>query len=210
MNLNITATGEEAQKRANGKNIMVYDVKGTTGEGQLIGEQAANPQPGYVFDKIDLLLRLLRSPAASHQPGRPTWPFEMHQVYRVNASSTVDITSIDLRISLGDLAGGRTFVDAAGRQVPFLQLFGLDEDAAALLRNADLAMYRAKSGGKGGETRHHGLQASKGRTPAVPVAWRQARATIAKRALTLRPRHLATAARRRSKRSPRWRTVCGR
>ena len=57
MNLNLAATGEEAQKRANGKNIMVYDVKGTAGDGQLIGEQARNPQPGYVFDKIDLRLK---------------------------------------------------------------------------------------------------------------------------------------------------------
>jgi hypothetical protein len=35
---------------------MVYDVKGSAGDGQLIGEQAVNPQPGHMFDKIDLRL----------------------------------------------------------------------------------------------------------------------------------------------------------
>ncbi len=76
-------------------------------------------------------LRLLRSPVASHQPGRPTWDFEMHQVYRVNSTSGVDVTSLDVTISLGDASGGITFRESAGRQVNFLRLFGLDEDAPA-------------------------------------------------------------------------------
>ena len=76
-------------------------------------------------------LRLIRSPFASHQPGRPTWDFELHQVYRVNSSSGVETSSIELRISLGGVVGGRTFVAANGRQVTFLRLFGLDEDAPA-------------------------------------------------------------------------------
>jgi hypothetical protein len=76
-------------------------------------------------------LRLLRSPVATHQPGRPTWDYEMHQVYRLNASSDVELQSLDLRVSLGDEAGGRTFVNVTGAQVPFLKLFGLDEDAPA-------------------------------------------------------------------------------
>jgi hypothetical protein len=74
-------------------------------------------------------IRLLRSPVASHQPGRPTWDYEMHQVYRLNASSDVELQSLDVTISLGDETGGRTFVNAAGGQVPFLKLFGLDDDA---------------------------------------------------------------------------------
>ncbi len=74
-------------------------------------------------------LRLLRSPVATHQPGSPTWRFEMHQVYRVNSSSGVDLSTVDLRISLGDIVGGSTFRDNGGTQVTFLRLFGLDEDA---------------------------------------------------------------------------------
>ncbi|MGH7504218.1 MAG: cell surface protein SprA, partial [Longimicrobiales bacterium] len=76
-------------------------------------------------------LRLLRSPVASHQPGRPTWDYEMHQVYRLNASSQVEQQSIDLVVSLGDAAGGQTFRDVGGQQVTFLRLFGLDDDSPA-------------------------------------------------------------------------------
>jgi hypothetical protein len=54
--LNLTATGEETNKRGGGKSVMVYDVKGSTGNGQLIAEQARQPQPGNMFDKIDLRL----------------------------------------------------------------------------------------------------------------------------------------------------------
>ncbi|HUF49597.1 MAG TPA: hypothetical protein VMN60_02110 [Longimicrobiales bacterium] len=74
-------------------------------------------------------LRLLRGPTATHQPGSGTWPLEMHQVYRLDSSSAVDLATVDMRISLGELAGGRTFRDVLGQQLSFLRLFGLDEDA---------------------------------------------------------------------------------
>jgi hypothetical protein len=76
-------------------------------------------------------LRLLRGPFATHQPGSGTWPLEMKQVYRLDSSTDVDLASIDLRISLGELAGGRTFRNVLGQQLSFLRLFGLDEDAPA-------------------------------------------------------------------------------
>lgn len=56
MSANLTKMGEESQKRGNGANVIVYDVKGTNGDGQLLGEQSRNPQPGGFFDKIDLRL----------------------------------------------------------------------------------------------------------------------------------------------------------
>jgi hypothetical protein len=56
LSMNLTATGEETQKRGSGKNVMVYDVKGSAASGQLIAEQSRNPQPGNMFDKIDLRL----------------------------------------------------------------------------------------------------------------------------------------------------------
>jgi cell surface protein SprA len=56
---------------------------------------------------------------------------EMHQVYRLDSSTDVDLASIDLRISLGELAGGRTFRQVAGQQLSLLRFFGLDEDAPA-------------------------------------------------------------------------------
>ena len=52
-------------------------------------------------------LRLLRGAISTHQPGSSTWDFEMHQVYRLDSSSDVDPNSVDLKISLGDLSGGR-------------------------------------------------------------------------------------------------------
>ncbi len=74
-------------------------------------------------------LRLLRGPTTLHQPGQPTWEYEMHQVYRVDASASLDPATIDLDVSLGELGAGRSFVDAGGRQVSFLRLFGMDDDA---------------------------------------------------------------------------------
>lgn len=100
-------------------------VSYVTESGDTIGTMNAERAPPGTQPR----LRLLRAPVANHQPGRPTWPFEMHQVYRLNSSSGVDLSSVEVRISLGDLAGGRTFVIASGHQVPFLKLFGLDEDA---------------------------------------------------------------------------------
>ena len=75
-------------------------------------------------------LKLLRASRANHRPGLPTWDQEMHQVYRVSSSPDVEASSVGLSISLGELSAGRTFArDLAGRDVTFLRLFGLDEEA---------------------------------------------------------------------------------
>ncbi|MEO5510338.1 MAG: hypothetical protein ABIV28_05295, partial [Longimicrobiales bacterium] len=75
------------------------------------------------------LLRLLRGPASAHQPGAGTWVYEMHNVYRLDSSAGVELTSIDMHISLGDRAGGKTFQTVRAEQLPYLRFFGLDEDA---------------------------------------------------------------------------------
>ena len=75
-------------------------------------------------------LRLLKASGANHQPGRPTWDLEMHQVYRVSGSSDVEPGSVELAISLGELSAGRTFKRRpSGSDITFLRLFGVDEEA---------------------------------------------------------------------------------
>ncbi|HUF75469.1 MAG TPA: cell surface protein SprA, partial [Longimicrobiales bacterium] len=75
-------------------------------------------------------LRLLKGSGASHQPGRPTWDLEMHQVYRVSGSPDVEQSSVSLTISLGELSAGRTFKRRpTGEDITFLRLLGLDEEA---------------------------------------------------------------------------------
>ena len=75
-------------------------------------------------------LQLLRASAAQHQPGRPTWSTEMHQVYRVSSSGDVDPASLELTVSLGEESLGRTFARRAnGDDVTYLRLFGLDEES---------------------------------------------------------------------------------
>lgn len=75
-------------------------------------------------------LRLLRASSPNHQPGRPTWELEMHQVYRITGSRGVLEPSVQVEVSLGELSGGRTFGRAAdGREVTFLKLFGVDEES---------------------------------------------------------------------------------
>ncbi|HET9438706.1 MAG TPA: hypothetical protein VFO52_00960 [Longimicrobiales bacterium] len=76
-------------------------------------------------------LRLIRGPVAMHQPGSPTWNFEMHNVYRVHTSNSVDLSTVQLTISLGEQSAGRTFVNTAQGPISYLRLFGLDEDAPA-------------------------------------------------------------------------------
>ena len=44
-------------------------------------------------------------------------------------STDVDLSSVQLTISLGEESGGRTFRDVLGQQLSFLKFFGLDEDA---------------------------------------------------------------------------------
>jgi hypothetical protein len=75
-------------------------------------------------------LRLLKASGANHQPGRPTWDMEMHQVYRVSGSRDVEPGSVGLTLSLGELSAGRTFKRApSGDDVTFLRLMGLDEES---------------------------------------------------------------------------------
>lgn len=95
------------------------------------------------------MLRLLRGPVTAHSPDQPTWDYELHQVYRLDSSSDVDPTAIQLDISLGELAGGATFARFAGRQIPFLKLFGLDEDAPAEQLDAAHVYQPARGGGDG-------------------------------------------------------------
>ncbi len=75
-------------------------------------------------------LKLLKASGANHQPGRPTWDQEMHQVYRVSGSNDVEPGSVDLTISLGELSAGRTFKRGpSGDDITFLRLFGVDEES---------------------------------------------------------------------------------
>jgi len=77
-------------------------------------------------------LRLLKGSGPNHQPGRPTWELEMHQVYRISGSNDVEIPSVELAISLGELSAGRTFKRGlTGEEITFLKLFGVDEEAPA-------------------------------------------------------------------------------
>lgn len=93
------------------------------------GTQVGTPNPEQAAAGTTPTLRLIRGPAPIHQPGQPTWKYEMHQVYRLDSSSGVELGSVQLTVSLGELSGGITYRDHAGQQVPFLKLFGMDEDA---------------------------------------------------------------------------------
>ncbi|HUE77215.1 MAG TPA: hypothetical protein VMM83_04675 [Longimicrobiales bacterium] len=98
-----------------------------TASGDTVGDPAA--EAARAGEKPEL--RLVRGPVTIHQPGQPTWPWEMHQIYRLDSSADVETSSLDLAISLGHLAGGATFKQHDGRQIPLLRLFGLDDDAPA-------------------------------------------------------------------------------
>lgn len=75
-------------------------------------------------------LRLLKASGGNHQPGRPTWDLEMHQVYRVSGSGDVEQSSVEMVISLGERSAGRTFKRTpAGEVLTFLQLFGVDQES---------------------------------------------------------------------------------
>jgi hypothetical protein len=113
-----------------------------TETGDTVGRLRAESSPPGVTPR----LRLLRGSVATHQPGAGTWPMEMHQVYRLDSSTDVDLNSIDLRISLGQLAGGRTFRDVLGQQISFLKFFGLDEDTPADRLDAAQVFQPAREG----------------------------------------------------------------
>lgn len=104
-------------------------VSYVTAAGDTVG--AYNPERVYRAGGLPRL-RLLRASQALHQPGRPTWRTEMHQVYRVSSSSDVAPGSLDLVISAGSQSAGRTFARRPnGDDVTYLRLLGMDEDAPA-------------------------------------------------------------------------------
>lgn len=95
--------------------------------GVRIGDPAAESAPAGTTPE----LRLIGGDAAIHQPGQPTWPYEMHQVYRVDSSNGVDVKTVRLDVSVGELSGGKTFTQANGKQLTYLKLLGLDEVSPA-------------------------------------------------------------------------------
>ena len=98
-----------------------------TAQGDTIGDY--NPEAAANLGQVPTL-ELVRSTRPQHQPGRPTWDREMKQVYRVSGSDEVDLSSVEVNISLGEESGGRTFKETPdGRPIPLLRLFGLDETA---------------------------------------------------------------------------------
>ncbi|TVR55562.1 MAG: hypothetical protein EA421_06150, partial [Gemmatimonadales bacterium] len=96
-----------------------------------LGEEVGDYNPESVANRGQVpTLELLRASRSQHQPGRATWDREMKQVYRISGSDEVEPSSVDLRISLGEESGGRTFLTAPdGRRIPLLRLLGLDESS---------------------------------------------------------------------------------
>jgi hypothetical protein len=95
------------------------------------GVEVGDPSPESRPPGETPQLLLVRAPLATHQPGQPTWPWEMHQIYRLDSSAEVELATLDLIISLGHEAGGITFKEHAGGKIPLLRLFGLDGHAPA-------------------------------------------------------------------------------
>ncbi len=122
-------------------------VSYVTAAGDTVGALDAENSPAGVTPT----LRLLRGPTTIHQPGAATWKYEMHQVYRLDSSSGVDPSSVNLTISLGELSGGKTFAQVGADQVTYLRLFGLDENAPAdQIDNAQIYQPAADNGFGGG------------------------------------------------------------
>lgn len=96
-----------------------------------VGDTVGDYNPELIYNQGGRPeLRLLKASGANHQPGRPTWDLEMHQVYRVSGSPDVEPSSVRLEISLGELSAGRTFKRLpSGEDITFLRLLGLDEEA---------------------------------------------------------------------------------
>ena len=95
-----------------------------TETGVLVGDPDAESSIGETPE-----LRLVRGPVTIHQPGQPTWEWEMHQVYRLDSSAQVETSTLELVVSLGHESGGATFEEFGGRRIPLLRMFGLDDDA---------------------------------------------------------------------------------
>ncbi|MEX2472383.1 MAG: hypothetical protein WEA34_09405 [Gemmatimonadota bacterium] len=96
-----------------------------------VGDTVGDYNPERIANRGERpTLRLLKASGANHRPGLPTWDLEMHQIYRVSGSPDVDQSSVDLTVSIGELAQGRTFKRRpSGEGLTFLRLFGLDEEA---------------------------------------------------------------------------------
>jgi hypothetical protein len=56
MPLHLMKSAEETEKRGTGDNILVFEVKGSKGDGEFIVHQPKQPQPGEFYRKIDLRL----------------------------------------------------------------------------------------------------------------------------------------------------------
>jgi hypothetical protein len=56
VNSNFIKSTQETEKRGPGTNYLVFEVEGTKGSGELIGAQARSPQPGAMFDSLELRL----------------------------------------------------------------------------------------------------------------------------------------------------------
>ncbi|MFW5947066.1 MAG: hypothetical protein ACOCUW_01125, partial [Gemmatimonadota bacterium] len=113
--------------RAPLRNDEALAVAYETETGAVVGDLDAEATPPGETPE----LRLVRGPVAIHQPGQPTWPWEMHQVYRLDSSAEVETSTLELVISLGHEAGGATFQEYEGGRLSLLRLFGLDDDAPA-------------------------------------------------------------------------------
>jgi hypothetical protein len=96
-----------------------------------VGDTIGDYNPEEVYNRGGRpQLQLLRATDANHQPGRPTWDLEMRQVYRISTSPDVEQSSVEVTVSLGELSAGRTFKRSpSGRDITFLQLFGLDQES---------------------------------------------------------------------------------
>ncbi len=109
------------------RNEEMLAVTYITATGDTVGDY--NPERLHNVG-IRPTLKLLKASGANHQPGRPTWDQEMHQVYRVSGSNDVEPGSVNLTISLGELSAGRTFKRGpSGDDITFLRLFGVDEES---------------------------------------------------------------------------------
>ncbi|MGH7545589.1 MAG: hypothetical protein ACREKI_05335, partial [Gemmatimonadota bacterium] len=75
------------------------------------------------------VLELLKN--VNHRPGESaTWEREMHNVYRVSGGGGVDLSSVELIISQGDVALDQMFKlsPVSATPINFLKIFGLDDE----------------------------------------------------------------------------------
>jgi hypothetical protein len=53
---NFIKSTQETEKRGSGQNFLVFDVKGSVADAELVGAQARQAQPGAMFDSLELRL----------------------------------------------------------------------------------------------------------------------------------------------------------